>query len=159
MMTIGQTAVAEDDYRIVPAALWDLPAIQRLERVIFPHDAYTRFDLLLLFLNPHMVNLKMLTPDGGLVGFASGGRLLGLGKTWIMTIGIHPDHQRRGLGRRLLAMCEARVRERPIYLTVRASNDRALALYRRNGYRQVRVKYRYYVDGETGLEMRKDTRD
>ncbi len=128
-------------------------ALRRLERLIFPGDAYSYLELLALLVWPGMTNLKVVDGGGRLVGFFSGGPFPGGGRTWIMTIGIHPDHQRRGLAWRLLAEGEARLTTPTIYLTVRASNERAHALYVRNGYQQVRVKTRYYPDGEDGIEM------
>lgn len=145
-----------DGYRLAFASPRDLRAIHRLEQIIFPGEAYGYFDLLMLLLVPGMINLKIIAPDGGLVGFVSGGRLFRIGRTWIMTIGVHPAHQGRGLGRWLLAACESLLPDRTIYLTVRADNFRALALYRRNGYREVGVKPGYYPGGQPGIEMRKD---
>ncbi len=145
-----------DGYRLAFASLFDLRAIHRLEQVLFPGDAYGYLDLLMLLIAPGMVNLKVVAPDGALIGFVSGGRLFRLGRTWIMTIGIHPAHQGRGLGRRLLAACESLLPDRTIYLTVRADNTRALTLYRLNGYREVGLKPGYYGNGQPGIEMRKD---
>lgn len=147
---------AANGYTLHRASLRDLRAIHRLERQTFTNDAYTYFDLLILFLGPGMVNLKLVDSAGRLVGFVAGGQLLGRGRTWIMTIGIHPEHQGRGLGRWLLAECEAQLTDPLLYLTVRVSNERAIHLYRKTGYRQMGVKQRYYMDGESGLEMRKE---
>ncbi|MBN1967157.1 MAG: GNAT family N-acetyltransferase, partial [Anaerolineae bacterium] len=95
-----------DDYRIVPAHVWDVFALRRLEGQVFTHDAYTWPEMLLLLLLPRLVNLKLVGPDGELAGFVSGGQIM-RGKTWIITLGIHPAYRRRGLGRRLLRACEA----------------------------------------------------
>jgi ribosomal protein S18 acetylase RimI-like enzyme len=40
-------------------------------------------------------------------------------------------------------------------LTVRISNDKAIALYEDEGYRTVDIWKRYYADGEDGLVMEK----
>lgn len=143
-----------EGYAIRRAALWDIPAIYRLERMIFTQDSYSYLDLFLLMI-AGMTNLKLTGPDGALVGFVSGGRLFWLGRAWIMTIGIHPQHQRLGLGRALLEACEARLSDREIYLTVRESNQRAMRIYEVAGYRAVLVKPAYYPGGEAGIEMRK----
>ncbi len=135
------------------AGLRDLRAIYHLERLVFPLDSYTYTDLLFLLLVPGMVNLKLTDADGALIGFVSGGRILGMGRTWIMTIGVHPDHQRRGLGRMLLDRCEALLPDPEVYLTVRESNQRAMRIYQKAGYRLVRLKPGYYPGGEAGLEM------
>lgn len=146
--------VLPEGYTITRAALWDLPAIRQFERLIFPQDSYTYLDLLLLMISG-MTNLKLVGPGGELVGFVSGGRLFWMGRTWIMTIGIHPQHRRRGLGRILLETCEQRLADREIYLTVRESNRRAKRIYEVAGYRPVLLKPAYYPGGEAGIEMRK----
>ncbi|MBN2470152.1 MAG: GNAT family N-acetyltransferase, partial [Anaerolineae bacterium] len=95
------------EYQVTYAGLRDLRAIHDLERLVFPLDSYTYGDLLFLLLVPGMISLKLTDEHGALIGFVSGGRILGMGRTWIMTIGVHPAHQRRGLGRMLLDRCEA----------------------------------------------------
>ncbi len=144
------------EYRLARASWRDVFALHRLERLIFPGDAYSYPELLALLVWPGMANLKLVDRHGRLAAFFSGGPFPGGGRTWIMTIGVHPEHQRRGLAWRLLAEGEACLAGPTIYLTVRASNRRAYALYAQNGYIQVRVKARYYPDGEDGIEMRKD---
>jgi ribosomal protein S18 acetylase RimI-like enzyme len=103
-----------------------------------------------------MANLKPGGGHGRLAAFFSGGPFPGGGRTWIMTIGVHSGAPAAGLAWRLLAEGEACLAGPTIYLTVRASNQRAYALYAQNGYTQVRIKARYYPDGEDGIEMRKD---
>jgi ribosomal-protein-alanine N-acetyltransferase len=137
------------------AGVRDLGAVHTLERAVFREDAYGYVDVLLLLLAPGMINLKLIGPGETLVGFVSGGRLLHMGRTWIMTIGIHPDHQRRGLGRHLLEACEALLPDREVFLTVRESNHRAMRLYQLAGYYQVGTRPGYYTGGEAGIEMRK----
>ena len=51
-------------YTLRRATLRDLRALYRLERLIFPRDAYPYFDLALLFLTPGVINLKIAAPDG-----------------------------------------------------------------------------------------------
>lgn len=147
--------LAATDYAIVPASLRDLRAVHRLERGIFPHDAYPWIDLILLFLLPTTINMKALTPAGALAGFVSGGSTPGDPRIWIITLGVDPDHRRRGLGRRLLETMEQRLNVEWVYLTVRESNGDAIRLYEASGYVQTRLRPRYYRGGEAGIEMRK----
>jgi ribosomal protein S18 acetylase RimI-like enzyme len=137
------------------ATLLDISTVHRLEHVIFPRDAYPYFDLILLFLWPGVRNLKAVAPDGTLIGFVSGTRPFFRKIGWIITLGVAPAHQRRGVGGYLLAACEQGLKAARVRLTVRAGNNAAIALYRDSGYEVIERKLFYYRDGETGLVMEK----
>jgi ribosomal protein S18 acetylase RimI-like enzyme len=92
---------------------------------------------------------------GRLVGFVMGDPRPSQGFSWIATIGVHPDFQRRGIGERLLAAAEAALTTPRIRLTVRRSNVGAIALYQKFGYRQTSVWEHYYAGGEAGIVMEK----
>ena len=79
------------------------------------------------------------------------------GACWIITIGVLPEYQGRGIGAQLLAHAEQAMRQRGqvAKLTVRRSNARAIHLYERHGYKWVTTYARYYADGEDGLVMEK----
>ncbi len=56
---------------------------------------------------------------------------------WVNYLAVAPDRKRSGLGRALMAHVEARLQERgcpKLNLQVRASNQEAVAFYRRLGY-------------------------
>jgi ribosomal protein S18 acetylase RimI-like enzyme len=56
---------------------------------------------------------------------------------WINYLAVHPNQQRQGLGRELMAAAESRLLARrcpKINLQVRASNAKAVAFYERLGY-------------------------
>jgi len=148
-----QTGPAALGYRLQRATLLDLRAVYRLERVIFPFDAYGYFDLALLFLIPGMRNLKAVAPNGALAGFVSSGPALVRRRGWIITLGVAPAHQRRGIGRWLLRAAEQRLGRAEMRLTVRASNTPAITLYRQAGYTVIERKPGYYRNGESGLVM------
>jgi ribosomal protein S18 acetylase RimI-like enzyme len=57
---------------------------------------------------------------------------------WINYLGVDPDVRRRGLGRRIMAVAEAKLRERgcpKINLQVRTSNTGVIAFYERLGFK------------------------
>ena len=136
---------------ILPAGLGDLGAVWRLERACFGPDAWGLIELTIALLSP-TIRLKVI--DGGrLIGFAIGEARARGKEGWIATLGIHPDYQRRGLGRQLLAAVEARLAAPTLKLTVRATNAPAIALYEQFGYRPVDRIPRYYNGGEDGLVM------
>jgi len=139
-------------YRLVKASLRDLAALQRLEKLCFPKDAWPLPDLLGVLLWPDVVRYK-ITLEDQMVGFAAGQPIDGAG--WIVTLAVHPDHRRRGLGRALLTACEDGLPHAVLRLAVRASNRSAQALYRAAGYEVVDRWPRYYVDREDALIMEK----
>jgi [ribosomal protein S18]-alanine N-acetyltransferase len=90
--------------------------------------------------------------------------LLALGCNWaildeahIMVIAVHPDYQRRGLGRLMLAALLMAAVQRGLEratLEVRLSNEGAIGLYHQFGFEDVGVRRRYYADtGEDALIM------
>jgi ribosomal protein S18 acetylase RimI-like enzyme len=142
-------------YTLRRATLFDLRALYRLEAMIFPRDAYPYLDLALMFVWPGIINIKVVTPDGSLAGFASCARGLSPERGWIITLGVAPTHQRCGLGAYLLAVCEQRLKRPFVRLTVRQGNTPAIRLYERTGYKTIEHRWGYYRDGETGLIMEK----
>ncbi|MFC4448838.1 GNAT family N-acetyltransferase [Halorussus aquaticus] len=74
----------------------------------------------------------------------------------VKDIAVHPDHRGEGVGARLLerALHVLEVRgARSVKLEVRASNDRAVSLYRDFDFEFLRTIPRYYDDGEDALIM------
>lgn len=56
---------------------------------------------------------------------------------WINYLAVHPDHQRRGYGRKMMLEVETRIRETgcpKINLQIRASNTQVIAFYRAIGF-------------------------
>jgi ribosomal-protein-alanine N-acetyltransferase len=74
---------------------------------------------------------------------------------WIATLGVLPEYRGRGIGARLLEQCEARLPFNTIRLCVRNSNDVAIRLYERFGYKPFSQWKNYYQDGESALVMEK----
>lgn len=76
------------------------------------------------------------------------------GSGHITTIGVAPEHRRRGLANKLLQHAEEALRKRSVntlMLEVRASNFAAQNLYRKLGYSTVQRLPKYYNNGEDGF--------
>lgn len=76
----------------------------------------------------------------------------------IITIGVHPDARRTGIGIALIGVMEADLKKqgvKHIFLEVAADNAPARALYKQTGFVQVGVRPKYY-DGVDAIMMRKD---
>jgi len=139
---------------IQPASIRDLGALRRLEHVCFEKDAWPLLDLIAVLTWPDVIRLKAVE-NGELIGFVAGDPRNSDGVSWVATIGVDPRYQRRGIGRALLRACEEKARLPRMKLTVRLSNEPAISLYEKEGYRSVDIWKRYYNDGEDGLVMEK----
>jgi ribosomal-protein-alanine N-acetyltransferase len=91
-------------------------------------------------------------------------RVVAFGGIWLMvdeahitTFGVHPDHRRRGIGRRLLlqlAEVAIELGSSRMTLEVRASNQPAQRLYHSFGFNVTGRRVAYYSDdGEDALVM------
>ena len=140
---------------ITPASLGDLWRLRRFEKLTFSReDAWPLVELLFVLVSPHIVRLK-IDYDNQMIAFVAGETRANQGMGWIITLGIAPAWRRMGLGERLLAAAEQAMHMPALRLTVRASNQGAIALYQKAGYHQVGVSSRYYVGGEDGLIFEK----
>ena len=78
---------------------------------------------------------------------AHGVMSIAVGECQIFNLGVHPDWQGRGLGRRMLRHLLGLARRRKAgtaFLEVRVSNTAALALYRAEGFCEVGRRRNYY---------------
>lgn len=151
--------ITYEDYKVRSATLRDSARIQRLEKAIFPKDAYPLFEIWMLFLLPRIYNYVAVAPDADLAAFLSFSHPIGTSPAWIITVGVAEAHQRKGLGRFMMQLPEQKMTRPRIRLTVRASNTPAIALYEQIGYREIDRRRRYYNDGEDGLIMEKQCSD
>ena len=140
---------------ITPASLGDLWRLRRFEKLTFSReDAWPLVELLFVLVSPNIVRLK-IDYDNQMIAFVAGDTRPNQGAGWIITLGVAPEWRRMGLGERLLAAAEQAMHMPALRLTVRASNQAAIALYQKAGYHQVGVSSRYYVGGEDGLIFEK----
>ena len=139
---------------ITPATLRDLNALRKLERICFEKDSWPLFDLIAVLTFPDVVRLKAME-DNQMVGFIAGDPRPSQGFSWIATIAVLPEYRRKGIGRALLHACEAQLRTPRLRLSVRMTNQSAIALYEQEGYHAMDVWKAYYNDGENAIVMEK----
>ena len=142
------------DFQIDTASWRDLNSLRQLERACFDRDAWPLLDLIAVLTLPGTVRLKATVGDQ-VVGFIAGDIRGRDGIGWITTLGVLPEHRRKGIARALLARCEEQMTMPRLRLSVRRSNDAAQELYRQASYTQVDVWRRYYTGGEDGLVLEK----
>ena len=149
------TTPPEESWVIQPAGWRDLNKLGHLERLCFrSEDVWPLWDLIGVLSFPGFVRLKVEV-DGRMVGFISGEQQPQKGQGWITSLAVHPDYRRRGIARALLMACEEELPQPVIRLSVRASNQGAISLYERAGYRVVDQWLRYYAGGESALVLEK----
>jgi ribosomal-protein-alanine N-acetyltransferase len=134
----------------------DLPQVMAIERRSFP----TPWSLAMFVLElskPSGVCLAAVD-DGHLVGYLVCSRYADV---WhLMNVAIDPPARRQGIATALLEEMFARTgADESFTLEVRPSNDPALALYERFGFRSTGTRRRYYRDtGEDAVVMWRTTR-
>ena len=139
------------EYEIHPLTDEHLSEVLRLNVRCFRNgENYTKHTFNYLLSEPRNLSYRVVTPTGEMVGFVF--VLVNEdGSAHLTTIGVAPEHRRRGLALRLLAHIENALRLRNILtvvLEVRVSNTSAQDLYREAGYAIVQRLARYYNNGE-----------
>lgn len=120
-------------------------------------ESYTRHTFDFLLSDPNTLSYRVITPDGVMVAFVFL-MLANDGSAHITTIGVAPEHRRRGLAGKLLAHSERALRMRGVstlMLEVRVSNTEAQSLYEKHGYATLQKLSAYYNNGEDGYLMMK----
>lgn len=139
---------------ILQAHWRDARALKQLEKRCFrPVDNYSLITYFWLLIWPRVVTLKAVV-DGEIVGFIASDPRRRAAHVIIVTVGVHPEWRRRGIGEQLMHACEARSDLPRFHLMVRVSNASAIHLYQKLGYEITSRVPRYYAD-EDGFSMEK----
>ncbi len=140
------------------ATLDDLEAIDALETVTFPTDAWSRAMLQAELTGPHGHYLAAVDDTGTLIGYAGLLAPRGSGQGDVQTIAVAASARRQGIGAALLdaLLSEAREREAfEVFLEVRADNPAAEALYVTRGFERIGIRPAYYQpDGVDAVIMK-----
>ena len=146
------TTVQVPQVEVRPVRLEDMESVYRLEDACFK-DPYPSYFLdQLAEANP--LSFLVATVKGDVVGYAVVDR-------WrdhdhLVSMAVHPEVGRRGIGRRLLAALWAGLEvDKPLRLEVRKSNAAAMGLYLGSGFRRIGEVEGYYGDGEDAVLMEK----
>ena len=145
-------------YAFKRLGLKDIDRLLRLNLRCFKQgENYTRHTFNYLLTQPQSLGLAAETPTGELAGFVL---LMNNpdGAAHITTVGVAPEHRRRGIAGRLIDEIEQLLRKKSvstIVLEVRVSNTSAQELYSKAGYSIVKRMIRYYHNGEDGFLMMK----
>lgn len=139
------------EYYVRPLTPTQLAEVLRLNIRCFRNgDNYTRHTFDYLLNEPRTLSYRMVTPTGEMVGFAFV-MVNENNAAHLTTIGVAPEHRRRGIAGRLIEHAESSLRTRGVatlMLEVRVGNISAIDLYRRYGFTVVQRINRYYTNGE-----------
>lgn len=145
-------------YSIHPLTIGQLKEVLRLNIRCFRNgENYTKHTFDYLLNEPKTISYRTLAANGEMVAFVFV-MANENGSAHLTTIGVAPEHRRRGLGEALLAHVETAVRARElntIMLEVRVGNTAAQEMYKRNGYTVVQRVNKYYTNGEDCYLMMK----
>ncbi|UKA48683.1 ribosomal protein S18-alanine N-acetyltransferase [Arthrobacter sp. FW305-123] len=133
----------------------DIPAVEALERRLFPVDAWPLQMFFDELAQPETRRYVVAEVAGEIVSYA--GLMCIEPIADIQTIAVVPEFEGKGIGSAVLTeLIEEAKRRRAadVLLEVRADNPRAQQLYLRFGFEQIHVRPRYYRDGTDALIMR-----
>ena len=143
-------------YEIRPLTDKNLKDVLHLNQRCFKKgENYTRHTFSFLLSEPNTLSYRITTLTDELIAFIF--VMVGEdGTGHLTTIGVAPEHRRRGLAQKLLAHVEEALKNRSvntIFLEVRVDNLPAQTLYRHFGYLIVQRLAKYYNNGEDGFLM------
>jgi [ribosomal protein S18]-alanine N-acetyltransferase len=143
-------------YEIHPLTSKHLKEVLKLNlRCFRTGENYTKFTFNYLLNEPNCLSYRVVTAKGEMVGFVF--MMVNTdGTGHITTIGVTPEHRRRGLAAELLKHAEKALVRRGIsivMLEVRVGNIAAQDLYRGQNYKIVQRLAKYYNNGEDGFLM------
>ncbi len=145
----------------------DLPAVININMVSlrehYPEDFWRHhLDMwgeafLVADLNSLVVGYVMCRVERGL-GYINKSLFKKVGH--VISIAVHPDYRGRGIGRALMIEALNRLKAfykvSEVYLEVRVSNEPAISLYEKLGFKKVqRIRF-YYLDGEDAWVMARE---
>jgi [ribosomal protein S18]-alanine N-acetyltransferase len=144
---------------IEPARKRDLEALWAIEQASFSHPWTRAMFQEELAKIPSTLYVLKERPGKRVLGYSCFWSLSG--ELQLVNVAVHPDLRGRGLGRKLLnhLLREAEIRGAgKIFLEVRPSNEAAIGLYERLGFKVLYRRPRYYTpEGEDALVMALET--
>ena len=137
--------------KLTTASAADVPALAALHAAAFPPGAAWNAETIATLLG--MEGVVGLTAPGG---FILARRVLD--EAEILTLAVHPDHRRQGLGEALVetaAVVTAAAGARVMFLEVAEDNQPAMALYAKAGFERAGRRRDYYAPGAHAWLLRR----
>lgn len=131
----------------------DLSSIMEIENACF-HSPWKKDDMARELSENAFAHFLLVEVDNKVVGFLDYWQTFD--SATICQIGILPSYRKLGLASKLMKEmdeeCYAK-RITSVTLEVRKSNDPAIGLYKKYGFKEVVIKPHYYDDGEDAIYM------
>jgi ribosomal-protein-alanine N-acetyltransferase len=131
--------------RIEPLDAARLEQVLQIEQRAYPHP-WTRGNFLDTLKSGY--HARVLLAGDELLGYYVA--MQGVDEVHLLNITVSPDYQRQGWGRVMLdalALWARSLQAQWLWLEVRVSNTRAIAIYEAHGYRRVGLRKAYYPAG------------
>jgi len=132
----------------------DFETLWKIDQVCFAQISYTRRELA-FYVGQERAFTLVGELDGRIVGFVVVDRDHHR-QGHVVTIDVLAEARRSGLGSRLMAAAEERLRKlgcSTVFLEAAVDNAAALAFYKRHGYSVVQTIPRYYLDSIDALVL------
>jgi len=149
-------------YRIYPLTERNLKGVLRLNLRCFSRgETYSKHIFKHLLTEPNTLSYRIVTAERRMAGFifiVVANENIG----HITTIGVAPEHRKRGLAKKLLMHAEESLKKRnfdSVVLEVRIGNYVAQNLYHQLGYSIIQKLDSYYSNGEAAYLMAKSLKE
>ncbi len=132
--------------RLEPLEATRLEQVLQVEQRAYPHP-WTRGNFLDALKSGY--HARVLLAGEELLGYYVA--MQGVDEVHLLNITVSPDYQRQGWGRVMLdalALWARSLGAQWLWLEVRVSNTRAIAIYEAHGYRRVGLRKNYYPAGQ-----------
>ncbi len=74
----------------------------------------------------------------------------------LFEIAVKKEYQNMKIGQLLLIDSQKKIENKPIILEVNENNEKAIKLYKKNGYEEIYIRKNYYSKGENAKIMKKN---
>jgi ribosomal-protein-alanine N-acetyltransferase len=146
------SSLAGSDYVFATAIPNDASQMKKLNEACLPENYPYRFWFDMVSMNPGRCFICRSVKDRKMVGYAlfcedSKRRMR------LMSVAVLPTYRGKGVAAELLRRGLVAIGTRPCELEVRTSNEGAIRLYERLGFRKLRIFPGYYADNEDAWVM------
>lgn len=142
---------------VIPLELGDLDAVFALDQACFSKQVAFPRDLFEFLIKSPDCMCVCVKDRSRLAAFLIA-QAVDLQKIQLITIDVSPDYRRKRFAKKLLEFAHDYLEQRGfkrVVLEVAVNNQSAINLYKKLGYKDLRLKKKYYPDGTDAMQMEK----